>query len=148
MSYEGMARSYVKELVCEAFELDEVVVDSDGDLPFPCGTAMFYASLIRGGRVLRVWSRALAGAKIDKALLREVNETNVDLMFARVYVSGHCVIVEGCLPMETLRVQDVGVLCTEVGMTADRLGLMLATVHGGHISFPQGRDAAFEAEAE
>jgi len=45
LSYEDMARSHVKELVREAFELDEVVVDSDGDLPFPCGTAMFYASL-------------------------------------------------------------------------------------------------------
>lgn len=148
MSYEGMARSYVKELVCEAFELDEVVVDSDGDLPFRCGTAMFYASVIRGGRVLRVWSRALAGAKIDKALLREVNEANVDQLYARVFAAGHCVTVEGCLPVESLRVQDVKALCAEVGMTADRLGSMLATVHGGHLCFPEDSDAAFETEAE
>lgn len=63
-----MARACVKELVWEAFELDGVT-DSDGDLPFRCGTAMSYASVICVGRVLRVWSRALASAKIDKALL-------------------------------------------------------------------------------
>jgi hypothetical protein len=63
-----MARSHIKELVREAFELDEVVVDADGDLPFPCGTAMFYVSVIPGGRLLRVWSAAVSGIHVNKAV--------------------------------------------------------------------------------
>ena len=32
--------------------------------------------------------------------------------------------------------RDVGVLCTEVGMTVDRLCSMLAAVYGGRVAFP------------
>lgn len=46
MSLQDMARSHVKELAREAFGLDEVVVDEDGDLPFPYGTAMVYVSVV------------------------------------------------------------------------------------------------------
>ena len=146
MSYEDMARSHVKELVREAFELAEVVVDEDGDLPFPCGTAMFYASVIRGGRVLRVWSRAVTGIKVDKAVLRELDQANAGLLFARVYSRGGAVWVEGCLPVEPLRARELGALCHEVGTTADRVGSMLAAVHGGQVAFPHGADADHECE--
>ncbi len=63
LSYEDMARSHVKELVREAFELEEVVVDADGDLPFSSGTAMYYASVALVGQVLRVWSLAVSGVQ-------------------------------------------------------------------------------------
>ena len=141
-----MARSHVKELARAAFELDEVVVDSDGDLPFPCGTAMFYASVVRDGRLLRVWSQAVSGIHVNKAVLREINDTNRALVLARVYATTSTVVVEGCLPIQTLRAQDLGALCHEVGTTADRLGSMLAAVHGGHLAFPTGCDAGHECE--
>ena len=135
-----MARSHVKELVRQAFEMDEVVVDEDGDLPFPCGVAMFYASVARGGRVLRVWSRAVCGIKVDKAVLRELDEVNGGLLFSRVFSRGDGVWVEGCLPLETLRVAELRALFHEVGTTADNVGSMLAAVHGGTLAFPHGAD--------
>lgn len=145
-----MASSHVKELAREAFELQEVVVDPDGDLPFPCGTAMFYVSVVGDGRLVRVWSRAVAGIhlkkEVRKSVLREVNEANSQLTLARVYALGSCVWVEGCLPVEPLRSGDLARLCWEVGTTADRLGSMLAAVHGGHVVFPDGCDAGFERE--
>ena len=141
-----MARSHVKELVREAFQLDDVVVDDDGDLPFPSGTAMFYASVVRGGRVLRVWSRAVCGLKINKAVLREMDEANNSLVYARVSSRHDAVWVEGCLPVESLRFPDLGFLCHEVGTTADRLGSMLAAVHGGRVAFPQGSDPEHRCE--
>ena len=146
MSYEDMARSHVKELVREAFELDEVVVDSDGDLPFPCGTAMFYISLVREGRLVRVWSRAVGGLTINKAVLREINEVNRSLVFARVSATDSAVWVEACLPIESLGIYDLGFLCSEVGGTADRLGSMLAAVHGGLVAFPDAAEAGYEHE--
>ncbi len=140
LSYEDMARSHVKELVREAFELDEVVVDSDGDLPFPCGTAMFYLSVSRHGRVLKAWSRAVAGIRVNKPVLREINEVNAGLTFARVWANESEIWVEGRLPLETLRVRDVGALCVEVGSTSDKLGSMLAAVYGGRVAFPDAAE--------
>lgn len=141
-----MARSHVKELVREAFELAEVVVDGDGDLPFPCGTAMFYISVVQDGRLVRVWSRAVSGVKVDKAVLREVDDMNGELVLARVFTSGASVMVEGCLPLEPLRAKDLAALCFEVGTTADKLGSMLAAVHGGSVAFPEGCDAGYRCE--
>ena len=133
-----MARSHVKELVRTVFELDEVVVDADGDLPFPCGTAMFYLSVVGDGRLLRVWSRAVAGVKVNKPVLQELNEVNAGLTVARVWATGDEVWVEGCLPVQVLRPRDVGALCMEVGTTADKLGSMLAAVFGGRVARPDG----------
>lgn len=138
MSYQDMARSHVKELAREAFDLSEVVEDADGDLPFPYGTAMVYVSLERSGLLLRVWARAVRELKVDKAVLRELDETNATRVLSRVYTRGDEVFVEGCLPVETLRAQDLGVLLAEVGTTADRLGSMLAAVHGGRVTVPHG----------
>lgn len=141
-----MARSHVKELLREAFCMHEVVADEDGDLPFPCGTAMFYVSVVRDGRLVRVWSRAVAGVRVNKPVLREVNDANRELVLSRVYAYGSSVMVEGCLPVESLRSKDLAVLCVEVGTTADRLGSMLAAVHGGHVVFPDGCDAGYSVE--
>ena len=80
------------------------MVDADGDLPFPCGTAMSYVSVVRFGRLLRVWSRAVSGIDVDKPVLREI------------------------------------------GRTADRLGSMLAAVHGGRVAFPEAAEADHECE--
>ena len=146
LSYEDMARSHVKELARNAFELDEVVVDADGDLPFPCGTAMFYLSVVGEGRLLRVWSRAVAGIKITKPVLQEINEVNAGMTVARVWATRAEVWVEGCLPVPTLRPCDVAALCHEVGTTADRLGSMLAAVYGGRVARPEAADCDRECE--
>jgi hypothetical protein len=144
LSYEDMARSHVKELAREAFDLQEVVVDADGDLPFPCGTALFYVSVVDRGQLVRVWSQAVAGLEVKKAVLREVNDANRGMRVARASATAGAVWVEGCLPVETLRPEDLGRLCHEVGTTADRLGSMLAAVHGGVVAFPGGCDAGHE----
>lgn len=136
MSYEEMARSHVKELVREAFDVTEVVVDPDGDLPFMSGTAVFYVSVVAGGRLVRVWSGAVHGLAVTKPVLREVNDANAGLVLARAWVQGSGVMVEGCLPVETIRGEDLRALCAEVGATADRLGSMLAAVHGGEVVLP------------
>ena len=138
MTYEDMARSHVTALVREAFGLEDVVVDEDGDIPFPCGTALSYASVVREGRLLRVWSRAVAGVHVGKQVLREINDANANATLVRVYATGSAVWVEGSLPVECLRVPDVRALCLEVGTTADRLGSLLATVHGGQVTWPEG----------
>ncbi len=109
-----MARSHVKELLRKAFGFQQVLVDEDGDVPMPCGTAMVYASVVGRGRLVRVWSRAAAGVKPTKAVLREVNDANAHAGVVRVYAQSGAVWVEGH-PVEGLRVKDLTQLCKEVG---------------------------------
>ncbi len=146
LSYEDMARSHVKELLRTAFGWEAVVVDGDGDVPIACGTAMVYASVVGKGRLVRVWSRAVAGVAPTKPVLREVNDANAHAVVARVYAQHSAVWVEGRLPIEGLRVQDVEQLCREVGDLADHLGQLLAAVHGGTVTFPQAVDVPSEGE--
>ncbi len=142
-----MARSHVKELLRKAFGFERVVVDEDGDVPMPCGTAMVYASVVGRGRLVRVWSRAAAGVKPTKAVLREVNDANVHAGVARVYAQSEAVWVEGHFPVEGLRAKDLKQLCTEVGELADHLGQLLTAVHGGAVTFPEAADVASEGES-
>lgn len=144
MAYADMARSHVKELAREAFELEQVVSDEDGDLPFPYGTAMVYVSVVGEGRLVRVWSRAVAGVLVNKPVLREVDEVNAALIISRVYTRGTEVWVEACMPVEVLRPLDLGCLVAEVGRTADTLGSMLAAVHGGRVARPDAAEHEWE----
>ena len=146
MSYEDMARSHVKELLRAAFGWEQVQVDEDGDVPMPCRTAMVYASVVGQGRLVRVWSRAVSGVEATKPVLREVNDANAHAAVARVYAQHRAVWVEGCFPVEGLRAPDLGQLCTEVGDLADRLGQLLAAVHGGSVTFPEAAGVQSEGE--
>ena len=89
-----MARSHVVALVREAFELDDVVVDEDGDLPFPYGTALAYGMLERRGRLFRVCARAVSDLEVDKAVLRELNDANAAATYVRVHAEGRSVWVD------------------------------------------------------
>ena len=147
MSYEDLARSHVKELLRKAFRWDQVVVDEDGDVPIACGTAMVYASVVRGGRLVRVWSRAVSGVKPTKSVLREINDANSAAVVTRVYAEHQAVWVEGHFPIDGLSPRDLKHLCKEVGDLADHLGPMLAAVHGGTVTFPEAADLPVEGES-
>ena len=100
----------------------------------PCSTC---PSLLRAAWS-GVWSRAVDGLAVTKPVLREVNDANAWLVLSRTWVQGNGVMVEGCLPVETMRSEDLRALCSEVGTTADRLGSMLSAVHGGQVTLPVG----------
>ncbi len=84
----------------------------------------------------------------NKAVLRELNETNASLLLARVFADGSSLVVEGCLPVEPLQARDLALLCQEVGSTADRLGSLLSAVHGGQQAFPVAHDPDPDHECE
>ncbi len=136
MAYADLARSHVKECLREAFELPQLIVDDDGDVPFAHGTARYYATVRADGRKVKVWSHAVTGVKVSAAVLREVNAANAALETARVVAVGDRVIVEGVLPVDGLTPPDLRDLCVEVGVTADRVGQLIAAVHGGRVGLP------------
>ena len=144
LSYADMARSHVQSLAREAFELEQVVVDGDGDLPFPCGTAMVYVSVVGEGQLMRVWSRVVSGISPTKSVLKEINEVNAGLVISRVWATTSEVWMEACMPVEVLRPLDISCIVSEVGRTADRLGSMLAAVHGGRVACPEAPEHEWE----
>lgn len=136
MAYVDLARSHVKECLREAFELSNVNVDCDGDVPFVHGTAIYYVTVRTDGRRVKVWAHAVSGLKQTASLLREVNEVNMGLELSRAYLLRDLLVVEGVLPVEGLIPADLRDLCLEVGSTADDVGEMVSTVHGGIVARP------------
>jgi hypothetical protein len=138
MGYVDLARSHVKECLREAFELPQLVVDEDGDVPFTHGTAQYYVTVRQDGRKAKAWSTAVFGVKPVAAVLREINEVNAGLQHARVFVSRERLVVEGVLPIDGLTPDDLRELCLEVGTVADEVGQMISAVHGGVVAVPEG----------
>lgn len=136
MAYVDLARSHVKECLREAFELPTLSVDDDGDVPFAHGTAVYYVTVRSDGKRVKVWANAVVGVKRTAALQREINEVNAGLELARVYLVQDRLVIEGVLPVEPLLPADLRDLCLEVGITADEVGEMVSTVHGGVVARP------------
>jgi hypothetical protein len=135
MAYRDMARSHVVECTRKAFELSEVTVDGDGDLPMRYGTAMYFLSIRGDGRKVKAWSPVVGPVKGSAALLRELNEVNAGLLVSRVFWGDDQVVAEGMLPIEELTPELLRELCVEVGQTADSVGSMVSAVFGGSVSF-------------
>lgn len=129
-----MAHSHVQRMLREAMELEEVKQDGDGDYPFRHGGAVYYLSVGRGGHLVKIWSHAVYGVKNTLAVLREVNEANEQLMHCRVFLSGGTLVVEAFLPIEPLEPAYLAAVCCEVGTVADRMGQLMAAVHGGIVA--------------
>ncbi len=142
MSYYEMAHSHIQRLLGEALELDEVEQDGDGDYAFRCGTAGYYVTVVMGGRMVKVWSRAVFGLKPTLAVLREVNATNVRAVHCRAFVSGNALEIEAFLPLQPLEASYLAAVCHEIGTTADAVGELMAAVHGGTVLFDEECETA------
>ncbi len=127
-----MAHSHVQRMLREAMQLEgEITQDCDGDYSLRHGDARYFLSVGHGGHMVKIWSHAVFGLKHTAAVLREVNEANEQLMHCRVYLTGGTLVVEAFLPIETLIPGYLGAVCCEVGTLADRMGQLMAAVHGG-----------------
>lgn len=83
----------------------------------------------------RIWSNAVYGVKEKGAVLREVNSTNQSLYHGRAFVQNSTLVIEAYLPIDPLEPAFLAAVCCEIGSTADRLGQLVATVHGGSVMF-------------
>jgi hypothetical protein len=129
-----MAHSHVQCMLREGMGLEEVKQDGDGDYPFRHGTAVYYLAVGRGGHLVKVWSHAVYGLKSTAPVLREINATNERLMHSRAYLSEGHLVLEAFVPIEPLTPGYLVAVCHEIGETADRVGQLMATVHGGIVS--------------
>ena len=131
MAYVDMVHSHVQRLLQEALALDSVEQDEDGDYTFWHGGACCWVQVHPRGLAVRVRSCAVNGVKPTVAVLRELNAANMQLLHARAFIADGAVIVDVVTPSEELSALHLGRLCREVGEMADKLGSLIATVHGG-----------------
>lgn len=148
MAYVDLARSHVKECLREAFELPQLIVDEDGDVPFHQGTAVYFVSIRLDGKKVKVWSQAVVGIKPTAGVLREVNEVNAGMEHARAFITRQRLVIEGVLPTDGLTPEDLRDLCLEVGVAADEIGTMISAVHGGEVARPGSTSGCAHCDSE
>ena len=76
-------RAHVEQLLCEAFGLDHLEVDEDGDWPFvKDGRSVFAQVVAEPDLHVHVFSRIATGVSVD--VLPEINELNSTMTWAKL----------------------------------------------------------------
>jgi len=131
MSFEDMAHSHAQRLLREGMELTEINADMDGDYAFAHRDIAYWVTVLPGGQLIRIWAMPAMGIKATVAVLREVNDLNAAYRFAHAYLCDGMLTIEAFLPLMLIDEQFLMAVCHEVKCSADRVGVLLSTVHGG-----------------
>jgi len=92
---EGWFRSYVEQILEEAWEQCRVAADDDGDYPYRVGTAACFVRVDQGPPLhVRVWGYAATDVRRTAKLLIELNDFNAAARSVRAYWANGAVIVE------------------------------------------------------
>jgi hypothetical protein len=138
-----MVHSHIQRIIQDDLEICEVVRDADGDYPFRHGTAAYYVRVVAGEPVIvQIFSLAVRGVRKSARLLDELNSVNARLNLGRIFWRDGYVAVETTLLAESLDRASLSRACTAVGAVADEVGSMIATVYGGHTTFPADAELA------
>lgn len=128
-------RPYVESVVREYLEIPEggeLKKDDDGDIPIRWGSAIYYVRLVDRDPVLvRVFSVVLRGVELSHELLQELNETNQNVVSARVFWADGDIVASLELPAETLDAGDFSYAAWAVGSLADWADTELQPRFGG-----------------
>jgi len=129
-------RAYVEKLLREAWD-EEPYIDGDGDFPFRYGTAACWVRVHGERRPTRVevFAHVVQGVKPTARLLRELNECNRRMMYARIYEINGGVVVEQSIDVDGLNGRTLRRVCTAVGTVADDMGSLLAAMFDGTTPF-------------
>jgi hypothetical protein len=124
-------RPQVEAILAEAFNLDGLERDADGDYRLPFGTEPLYARLIGGEpHRLQLFAVALDAVEGSERLFAELNEINASIGFARALWVDAQVLFEAELDASELDVELVEKGCARVANLAASLGPMLTMTFG------------------
>jgi hypothetical protein len=143
-----LVRSHVERCLQDVWNVCRVSADSDGDYPFPHGTAACYVRIEPGDpMVIRVFAYAVVGVGRSAKLLAELND--IDGRCRTVSLSWHAdaVIVEQVMHVNGVKRSTLAQACAAVGSVADDIGTMIAAVYGGATPFDTD-DAAARPDRE
>ena len=141
MSFEDMAHSHVQRLLREGMELTEIKADTDGDYAFGHRGIGYWVSVLPEGHMIRVWAMPARYIKPTVGVLREVNDLNASYRFSHAYLQDGTLTIEAFLPLLLIDTHFLMAVCHEVKCSADRVGVLLSTVHGGTMPGPEWIEA-------
>lgn len=115
------ARRHVLD-TCKAYlQVDELVVDEDGDIPVRAGDLLYYVTVIAGDiPLVRVYSRVAQRVQAGPALYERLNALNRDAIGARVFWDKGDVVAATELVAGSLDVEELGQACRAVGILAEQ----------------------------
>lgn len=134
---DAMLRSHVERCLQDAWECDDLVVDSDGEYPYRHGTAACYVRPDGAPQPgVTVYAFAVMEVRRRAALLAEINEINGRTRFTRIYWDADTVAVEAQIPWTAIDRPTLDFYTARVASVADEIGGMIAAVFGGQTPFP------------
>lgn len=129
-------RPYVEKLLTEWLQVDNLVIDDDGDVPIRYGSVVYYVSLIdRDPPLVRVWANILRGVKKNMKLLEAINEANTTLLQCRMFWNDDAVIVSTEVVADELDKEELIEACDAIANIADEYDDALQKDFGGEKNF-------------
>lgn len=129
-------RAYVERLLAEAWDMERLTPDQDGDYPFRFGTAVCFVRIEQGPPLaIRVVAQAASGVRRSAKLLTELNELNASARSVSTYWFEGAVYVDRAVDAAGVNADTLLGACTEVGRAADNIGALIAGVYDGHTPF-------------
>lgn len=117
----------------EWLEVEELVVDEDGDIGVRAGEVGYWARLRRSedDPHIEVFTLVLTDVEPDPGLYEALNEINRGASHVHAFFSTDAVVIAGELVGETADERSLGCLCREVVDLATKYGPELQAVFGG-----------------
>src|SRR4051794_5081812 len=137
MSYQDALLHHLVRSIERDFGVTNVEQDDDGDFCVAGGDRPVWVRplLCAETPLVKVWSPAVFGVKGSAALLREINDLNLNLCQVRVVYDDPVVVVASEVEAESVQPGQIGRLAGIVGSTSAGAGTMIAAVFGGEAAF-------------
>jgi hypothetical protein len=126
-------RRNVEAIITEVCGRLATTRDADGDYPLEFRKSPVYARLLTedGPATLQVFAVLLTGIEPTVELLRELNELNGSMTYARLFHTGEVVMAEVDLAADTLDAHELRVAIDRISEEARKVMSTLALVFGG-----------------
>jgi len=132
-----MLKSHVETLLRQIWEQSEIIADDDGDYAFRTATAIAWVRVIGGEQpAIRVFAHAACDVPGTKKTLQEVTELNACSRWAKISWSDGCVVVDQAIHWLSVDRGSLERALESVTVVSDDIGVMIATIYGGHTPFP------------
>jgi hypothetical protein len=136
-----MMRPYVEKTMKEVLGLDNLIVDSDGDIPVRWGSAQFYVRVLDGDTPLvRIFTPVVRNVKKTCKLLEMVNDMNCKNVMITVQWIDDQVLATTELRAESMDKDSLEFACNNMGAMADTWDDQVKAAFGGDTFYPDQGD--------
>jgi hypothetical protein len=136
MGKADIYRPYVEKLLKEWLEVDNLIIDSDGDVPIQRGSAMYYVRVLDLDiPLVRLFSPLIRNVKSSPELLEAINDINNKIWMGRVSWIDDTVLASYETIAESLDKVELEQACQNMSWIADTFDTELHDKFGGDLMF-------------